>query len=243
MERHAKALYSNSSETRYTPYSVSESQRIRCTVQNESQYDPSHPQDSEYLYPNPLPSRGNWYNSGSGNSPEVTVIEDCPPQPTSDYVELVTPPGLPFDKLCKDCRSEALMNGSVPGSIVTTPENGASSFLSETPWPGEMSFSSSEFTQPAIHIIEPPQPSQNARVTTPEKPFECHYCNKDFPKKADRDRHEASVHRGEMSMPPGLHDCPERGCTRDKGFTRKDNLLDHLRRVHNKDIPKRKPRI
>jgi len=149
------------------------------------------------------------------------------------------------------------MNGSAPRSMVTTPEDGATSFLSS--WSGEM-YSSSEFTQPAVHIIEPPQPSQNARwdrwyrlqlinvnmplrVTTPEKPFECHYCQKDFPKKADRDRHEASVHRGEMSMPPGLHDCPETGCTRDKGFTRKDNLLDHLRRVHNKDIPKRKPRI
>ncbi|KAF8251467.1 hypothetical protein K440DRAFT_613228 [Wilcoxina mikolae CBS 423.85] len=79
------------------------------------------------------------------------------------------------------------------------------------------------------------------RVTTPEKPFDCHFCNKDFPKKADRDRHEASVHRNEMPMPPGLHDCPEENCTRDKGFTRKDNLLDHLRRVHNKDIPKRRP--
>jgi hypothetical protein len=73
----------------------------------------------------------------------------------------------------------------------------------------------------------------------PHKPFQCRHCQKDFPKKADRDRHEASVHRNQMEEPPHLWDCTFKGCTRRRGFTRKDNLLDHLRRVHNKSIPKR----
>ena len=73
-----------------------------------------------------------------------------------------------------------------------------------------------------------------------KKPFECHHCTKGFPKKADRDRHEVCVHRSKMEIPPRLHICPEKSCTRIRGFTRKDNLLDHLRRVHNRNIPKRK---
>jgi len=75
----------------------------------------------------------------------------------------------------------------------------------------------------------------------PQRPFQCNHCQKNFPKKADRDRHEFSVHREKMRTPRGLIDCPEKGCPRRdmKGFTRKDNLLDHRRRVHNRNIPKR----
>ena len=43
-----------------------------------------------------------------------------------------------------------------------------------------------------------------------------------------------------MVKPPGLFFCEIGDCTRRRGFTRKDNLLDHQRRVHNTDIPKRK---
>lgn len=74
------------------------------------------------------------------------------------------------------------------------------------------------------------------------KPFDCRHCVKDFPKKADRDRHEASVHRGQMEKPPRMFYCNVNGCTRPRGFTRKDNLLDHVRRVHNLSIPKRQTR-
>lgn len=50
-----------------------------------------------------------------------------------------------------------------------------------------------------------------------------------------------SVHREKIRTPRGLIDCPEKGCPRrdSNGFTRKDNLLDHRRRVHNRNIPKR----
>ncbi|KAF8253256.1 hypothetical protein K440DRAFT_282446 [Wilcoxina mikolae CBS 423.85] len=73
------------------------------------------------------------------------------------------------------------------------------------------------------------------------QPFQCNHCQKNFPKKADRDRHEFSVHREKMRTTRGLIDCPEKGCPRrdSNGFTRKDNLLDHRRRVHNRNIPKR----
>jgi len=48
------------------------------------------------------------------------------------------------------------------------------------------------------------------------------------------------MHREQMPKPPRLYYCYIAECARLRGFTRKDNLLDHQRRVHNADIPKRK---
>ena len=101
----------------------------------------------------------------------------------------------------------------------------------------------------------PPPPHRPSPTQHAEKPmvygtrqvhsklavFECEHCRKVFPKKADRERHLYSVHRDQLHSPKKLIDCPERDCHRRglSGFTRKDNLLDHRRRVHNVNIPKR----
>jgi len=65
----------------------------------------------------------------------------------------------------------------------------------------------------------------NAGITS--RRFRCGDCNCSFKKKSDVERHESSVHH---HLAPFF--CREPGCTRVKGFTRKDNYNTHLRTVH-----------
>ncbi|KAF2475517.1 uncharacterized protein BDR25DRAFT_103320 [Lindgomyces ingoldianus] len=59
-----------------------------------------------------------------------------------------------------------------------------------------------------------------------------------FTRLADLQRHQSTVHG--MGLPE--FPCTVARCTRvgDKGFTRRDHLVEHLRNFHHLDIPKRK---
>jgi hypothetical protein len=60
-----------------------------------------------------------------------------------------------------------------------------------------------------------------------------------FTRLADLQRHQSTVHGiGKPDFP-----CTVPRCTRvgDKGFTRRDHLVEHLRNFHHLDIPKRRP--
>ncbi|KAF2787905.1 hypothetical protein K505DRAFT_315873, partial [Melanomma pulvis-pyrius CBS 109.77] len=60
-----------------------------------------------------------------------------------------------------------------------------------------------------------------------------------FTRLADLQRHQSTVHGvGTPDFP-----CTVPRCTRigDKGFTRRDHLVEHLRNFHHLDIPKRRP--
>ncbi|PSN72261.1 hypothetical protein BS50DRAFT_630325 [Corynespora cassiicola Philippines] len=60
-----------------------------------------------------------------------------------------------------------------------------------------------------------------------------------FTRLADLQRHQSTVHGvGTPDFP-----CTVPKCTRvgDKGFTRRDHLVEHLRNFHHLDIPKRRP--
>jgi hypothetical protein len=60
-----------------------------------------------------------------------------------------------------------------------------------------------------------------------------------FTRLADFQRHQSTVH--EVGTP--RYPCTFQDCTRvgDKGFTRRDHLVEHLRNFHHIDIPKRRP--
>ncbi|KAI5815277.1 hypothetical protein BZA77DRAFT_316135 [Pyronema omphalodes] len=107
------------------------------------------------------------------------------------------------------------------------------------------STSSPTFLYGDEHILPVNPGGTSASSSKSERLFDCHYCSKTFQKKADRDRHEGSIHRHCMpdAERPVLYHCPEKDCRRRGGFTRRDNLLDHRRRVHKADIPKRKLRV
>ncbi|KAF2020187.1 hypothetical protein BU24DRAFT_459794 [Aaosphaeria arxii CBS 175.79] len=61
-----------------------------------------------------------------------------------------------------------------------------------------------------------------------------------FTRLADLQRHQSTVHNKNTTPE---YPCEVKGCTRigDKGFTRRDHLVEHLRNFHHIDIPKRKP--
>jgi hypothetical protein len=59
-----------------------------------------------------------------------------------------------------------------------------------------------------------------------------------FTRLADLQRHQSTVHRVGTPGSP----CTVQGCTRvgNKGFTRRDHLVEHLRNFHHIDVPKRR---
>jgi hypothetical protein len=68
-----------------------------------------------------------------------------------------------------------------------------------------------------------------------ERPFTCleQSCNKRaFPDKGTLQRHQHSVHSN-----PNIR-CPVKSCRRHtKGFARKDNLREHIKRAHPRELP------
>ncbi|KAF2634237.1 hypothetical protein P280DRAFT_474782 [Massarina eburnea CBS 473.64] len=59
-----------------------------------------------------------------------------------------------------------------------------------------------------------------------------------FTRLADLQRHQSTVHGvGTPDYPCSVKDCSRIG---DKGFTRRDHLVEHLRNFHHIDIPKRR---
>ncbi|KAF2133846.1 hypothetical protein P153DRAFT_330404, partial [Dothidotthia symphoricarpi CBS 119687] len=60
-----------------------------------------------------------------------------------------------------------------------------------------------------------------------------------FTRLADLQRHQSTVHGDKKPDFP----CHVSRCSRvgDKGFTRRDHLVEHLRNFHHIDVPKRKP--
>ena len=96
--------------------------------------------------------------------------------------------------------------------------------------------------------------------------FECDECGKTFSTKNNRERHRSNMHRSNRSSPNTINlsassqgatesaelipvtferrkkwDCPYPTCKRKGkgGFSRRDNLIQHCRNVHNDKIPKR----
>ncbi|KAI4933976.1 uncharacterized protein J4E92_003646 [Alternaria infectoria] len=60
-----------------------------------------------------------------------------------------------------------------------------------------------------------------------------------FTRLADLQRHQSTVHGvGTPEYPCNVPRCNRVG---DKGFTRRDHLVEHLRNFHHMDIPKRRP--
>ncbi|KAF2683113.1 hypothetical protein K458DRAFT_419328 [Lentithecium fluviatile CBS 122367] len=60
-----------------------------------------------------------------------------------------------------------------------------------------------------------------------------------FTRLADLQRHQSTVHGvGTPGYPCTVQDCTRVG---EKGFTRRDHLVEHLRNFHHIDIPKRRP--
>ncbi|KAI5853272.1 hypothetical protein DFP73DRAFT_36534 [Morchella snyderi] len=95
-------------------------------------------------------------------------------------------------------------------------------------------------------ILEPPidQKSKSADVrsaglsSAPGRRYRCSVrgCNLQFKRRAEMDRHKESVHQ-----PSPGHLCPILGCNRgvpDNGFSRKDNLRQHLKLKHEVKFPK-----
>ncbi|KAA8900213.1 hypothetical protein FN846DRAFT_148645 [Sphaerosporella brunnea] len=141
---------------------------------------------------------------------------------------------------CTCCRAGC--SDSAGGGAGPVRHNGRHHFAPPACWPNQHGPSPEQWwlLSPSTEAAGNAQSARRSPAVF--KPFDCRHCVKDFPKKADRDRHEASVHRGQMEKPPRMFYCNVNGCTRPRGFTRKDNLLDHVRRVHNLSIPKRQTR-
>ncbi|KAE8838465.1 hypothetical protein PTNB73_03519 [Pyrenophora teres f. teres] len=81
------------------------------------------------------------------------------------------------------------------------------------------------------------------RSTSRTKTWSCdiHGCTSsaNFTRLADLQRHQSTVHgMGTPEFPCSVPRCNRVG---DKGFTRRDHLVEHLRNFHHIDIPKRRP--
>ncbi|OCK77149.1 hypothetical protein K432DRAFT_334459 [Lepidopterella palustris CBS 459.81] len=62
------------------------------------------------------------------------------------------------------------------------------------------------------------------------RPHKCSFCNEGFLYPKDRDRHEKTHTRPYTSEETLV--CPVEGCTNTGGFSRRDNLQRHMRRLH-----------
>ena len=106
-------------------------------------------------------------------------------------------------------------------------------------------------TSTTAHQPQPPRrTSTHSTSTHPQKdPTDNWYCfyqthqPQSFARKADLKRHYDQVHNAAASR---TYDCDFPGCHRRGpgqppagGFGRKDKLVEHLREVHGRDIPKR----
>ncbi|KAF2267145.1 hypothetical protein CC78DRAFT_91801 [Lojkania enalia] len=108
-------------------------------------------------------------------------------------------------------------------------------------------------TSTVPNILAPPQDEETlrrrrsrsdrrSRSRTPSRTWTCDYPNctstANFTRLADLQRHQSTVH---ASGPPG-YPCYVPRCSRvgDKGFTRRDHLVEHLRNFHHLNIDKRK---
>ncbi|KAH7130326.1 hypothetical protein B0J11DRAFT_249860 [Dendryphion nanum] len=88
------------------------------------------------------------------------------------------------------------------------------------------------------------QRTDRSRSSSQPRTYKCELSDctstANFTRLADLQRHQATVHKA-----PGPPDypCSVPECTRvgEKGFTRRDHLVEHLRNFHHIDIPKRRP--
>ncbi|CAI6342415.1 unnamed protein product [Periconia digitata] len=95
--------------------------------------------------------------------------------------------------------------------------------------------SSQQHTQ--YTVTSDPQPQNSSKTWRCEIPNCTSTAN--FTRYADLQRHHSTVHSGNTpNYPCSVKDCSRVG---DKGFTRRDHLVEHLRNFHHLDIPKRKP--
>ena len=70
-------------------------------------------------------------------------------------------------------------------------------------------------------------------ISRHEKRFDCDECQRKFGSNHDLERHEVTVHQKGR-----LFTCPDASCKRaGKPFSRRDNLLKHLREVHGRKGP------
>ncbi|KAI9780681.1 MAG: hypothetical protein M1839_006622 [Geoglossum umbratile] len=88
---------------------------------------------------------------------------------------------------------------------------------------------------------KPQVPNQNRLKdkASNDKVYYClsHSCGGTFTRKADLERHIATIHKPNAPR----FDCPLNRCHRkgEDGFTREDHLNEHLRNYHSRYIPKR----
>ncbi|KAF2654431.1 hypothetical protein K491DRAFT_600854, partial [Lophiostoma macrostomum CBS 122681] len=94
-----------------------------------------------------------------------------------------------------------------------------------------------------IHSTGSITPEGGSRSNSRTRTWTCDVPNctstANFTRLADLQRHQSTVHgMGTPDFP-----CTVPRCTRvgDKGFTRRDHLVEHLRNFHHLDIPKRRP--
>lgn len=85
---------------------------------------------------------------------------------------------------------------------------------------------------------------QAARPSSKERRYKCKFQDcpcLGFHRSTDLERHLQTVHSTQKLFPCVMKRCNRKG---DNGFSRKDHLSQHLRDVHNLDIPKvwRRPR-
>jgi len=90
----------------------------------------------------------------------------------------------------------------------------------------------------AVHV-----PSPRTYANKVARTWKCEFPNcsstANFTRLADLQRHQSTVHGvGTPGYPCTVQDCSRVG---DKGFTRRDHLVEHLRNFHHIDIPKRRP--
>ncbi|QKX54408.1 uncharacterized protein TRUGW13939_01494 [Talaromyces rugulosus] len=181
------------------------------------------------LYPS------NAYSPG-GYTPAYT------PAYTPDYTpDYCLSPSYPSPALTNNVSFSASPYQSFEGDFSMVAPAGLA--VTGVPMASPISFASSPV--PVTHALPSPSPLQPPRqmpppaATSPTKrrgrSYICPQCNSSFTRPADVKRHKTSVHN------PNHIDCPVPDCGRkgNSGFPRQDHLTEHLRSLHNWDIPKR----